>query len=80
MNRPRARSVIRAETTGSQIEYHHCGTPMPGEVSSKRKSSQTTRTLSTAMMANSSATISAEAGQALRRDGAAVGKNSMRIC
>ena len=36
MNRPTARSVMRAENTGSQIEYHHCGTPMPGEVSPKR--------------------------------------------
>ena len=30
------RAAISAEMTGSQIEYHHWGTPMPGEVSSKR--------------------------------------------
>ncbi len=32
----RARSAIADDTIGSQIEYHHAGTPMPGEVSSKR--------------------------------------------
>ena len=46
-----ARAAISAESSGSQIEYHHCGTPMPGEVSSKRKSSHTTRVLMTVLSA-----------------------------
>ena len=32
-NRPSARPAIATDITGSQIVYHHCGTPMPGEVS-----------------------------------------------
>ncbi len=34
MNKPKARKAMATEQMGSHIEYHHCGTPMPGEVSS----------------------------------------------
>ena len=33
MNRPSARPAIDTDMMGSQIVYHHCGTPIPGEVS-----------------------------------------------
>ena len=36
VNKGSGELAVRAHSTGSQIEYHHWGTPMPGEVSSKR--------------------------------------------
>ena len=30
MNRPSARPAMATDITGSQIEYHHIGTPVPG--------------------------------------------------
>ena len=34
LNRPRARSAMASDKMGSHIEYHHWGTPRPGEISS----------------------------------------------
>src|SRR5262249_6263130 len=82
MNRPMARQVMSAENTGNHTEYHHCGTPMPGEVSSKRKSSHTTRTLSTAMTPKSKAVISApkRASTWRRRAEPPSANHSIRMC
>ena len=73
---------MAVHTMGSQIEYHHCGTPMPGEVSSKRKSSHTTRTLSAAIRKNRMATMAAPNwASPLRRAMLPLSaKYSMRMC
>ena len=67
---------------GSHIVYHHCGTPMPGEVSPYCTSSHSTRADSTASSANSSATSPAPnwASVRWRRSGPLSAKNSMRMC
>ncbi len=80
--RPMARSVISADSSGSQMEYHHCGTPMPGDVSPNRQSSHVTRALSTAMTANRTATERAPKRARRRRRTAEPpsAKYSMRMC
>src|SRR5690606_39261305 len=77
-----ARPAISALNTGNQIEYHHCGTPMPGEVSSYWYWSQTTGRLSTPMVMNNSATSNAPICASRRRRPLlpASAKNSMRMC
>ncbi len=67
---------------GSHMLYHHCGTPMPGEVSPYCTSSHSTRADSTAISANSSATRAApkRASARWRDSGPASAKYSMRMC
>ena len=72
---------MATDITGSQIVYHHCGTPMPGEVSPKRMSSHTMRVLRTAIRVNSRNTVMApkRAKARWRAREPLSAKNSMRI-